>query len=150
MTGAIKKLLLADDDRDDRELFAEALASVDPSIVCQKAEDGKQALQRLAADQYDLPNLIFLDINMPVMSGWEVLKHLKGDSQYANIPVIMYTTASGENEKRIAADLGAICFVTKPDDIRLVKNLQSTVLTGFKEAWTATELCLEITRLFKP
>jgi CheY-like chemotaxis protein len=149
MTGAIKKLLLADDDRDDRELFTEALASIDPSIVCEEAEDGKQAIQRLAAGQADLPNLIFLDINMPVMSGWEVLKHLKGNIHYANIPVIMYTTASGEREKRIAADLGAICFVTKPDDIRLVKNMQWTVLNGFREDWTATQLCIEIDRQLK-
>jgi CheY-like chemotaxis protein len=147
MTGTIKKLLLADDDRDDRELFAEALAAVDPSVICEEAEDGKQALQRLAAEQADLPNLIFLDINMPVMSGWEVLKHLKENRHYAKIPVIMYTTSSGEKEKRIAADLGAICFVTKPDDIKLVKNMQWTVLTGFKEDWTSTEICVEINRL---
>ena len=65
MNVPVLKLLLADDDKDDRELFAEALASLDPSVICNEAEDGKQALEFLANEQSNPPNLIFLDINMP-------------------------------------------------------------------------------------
>ena len=138
------KLLLADDDKDDRELFAEALASLDPTVICEEAEDGQQALEFLANEQSDPPNLIFLDINMPVMNGWEVLKQMKRNSLYSRIPVIMYTTSSGERERRLATDLGALCLVTKPDDFRLVRNLQSIVIKALHEGWDGDVICNSI------
>ena len=141
------KLLLADDDKDDRELFAEALASLDPTVICEEAEDGQQALEFLANEQSDPPNLIFLDINMPVMNGWEVLKQMKRNSLYSRIPVIMYTTSSGERERRLATDLGALCLVTKPDDFRLVRNLQSIVIKALNEGWDGDVICSSINQL---
>jgi CheY-like chemotaxis protein len=63
----IKKFLLTDDDKDDRELFSEALHSVDPTIICQGAEHGRDALRLLTGNGIIKPDLIFIDINMPVI-----------------------------------------------------------------------------------
>jgi len=122
----IKKFLLTDDDRDDREMFSEALASVAPDIVYHWAEDGRHALQLLSSS--DKPDVLFLDINMPVMNGWELLHKLKKDNKYNDIPVIIYTTSSEERDKEIAKDLGALCFVTKPDNFRLMKSILKVVV----------------------
>jgi CheY-like chemotaxis protein len=122
----IKKFLLTDDDRDDREMFSEALASIAPDVVYHWAEDGRHALQLLANN--DKPDILFLDINMPVMNGWELLHKLKKDNNYNDIPVIIYTTSSEQRDKEIAKDLGALCFVTKPDNFRLMKSILKVVV----------------------
>lgn len=122
----IKKFLLTDDDRDDREMFSEALASIAPDIVYRWAEDGRQALQLLSSN--DKPDILFLDINMPVMNGWELLHNLKKDNNYNDIPVIIYSTSSEQRDKEIAKDLGALCFVTKPDNFRLMKSILKVVV----------------------
>jgi CheY-like chemotaxis protein len=142
------KVLLADDDRDDREIFSEALASINQNIVYQGVEDGLKAIEAVS-DSLATPNIIFLDINMPVMSGWDVLKRLKSNSQHVNIPVIIYSTSSGEKEKRIAFDLGALCFVTKPDDVRLIKGMLEIVISNLRDNNVTPQLCREIQRLLR-
>jgi CheY-like chemotaxis protein len=127
MTKA-KKVLLADDDSDDREVFTETLAAIDPGIVCHCAEDGRQALQLLHSKEIGTPDVFFLDINMPVMDGWELLARLKSDSVYKHVPVIIYTTSSVEKDKKVARELGALCFVTKPNNFKSVKSLLKVVV----------------------
>src|SRR5882757_6709540 len=90
--------LLADDDADDKTLFCEALAEIDPGIVCHTAADGKEALAILSRRQSRKPDIIFLDINMPVMDGWQCLGKLKENSEHRNIPVIMYSTSSYQRD----------------------------------------------------
>jgi CheY-like chemotaxis protein len=71
-----KNFLLADDDSDDREMFCEALLSIESTVICHTAVDSREALHML--DELAMqPHLIFLDVNMPVMSGWQCLKFLK-------------------------------------------------------------------------
>src|ERR1700754_352952 len=128
MTPIVTKFLLADDDKDDREMFTEALADLDPGIVCHNAEDGRQALKLLSEDKED-PSIIFLDINMPVMNGWDLLKNLKSDTQLTHIPVVVYSTSSRATDREIARSLGAMCFVTKPDSFKMVKSMLEIVVT---------------------
>lgn len=105
--------LLADDDRDDTEMFSEALAAIDETIVCHCVSDGRQALDTLD-ELVQLPDLIFLDVNMPVMNGWQCLKALKEDDRYYQVPVIIISTSSHERDIEIASELGALCYFTKP------------------------------------
>ena len=65
--NTIKKILVVDDDMDDVQLFGEVIANIEPSIELMYAEDGREALEKLAATTNYLPDLIFLDLNMP---GW--------------------------------------------------------------------------------
>ena len=128
----VKRVLLTDDDRDDRDLFSEALASIDPAIDYHWAEHGRQALQLLDSNAIDKPDIIFLDINMPIMNGWELLSKLKQDSAFHDVPVIMYTTSSEAKDRKIALELGALCFVTKPDNFKSVKSLLQIVVQNIE------------------
>ena len=139
----VKKFLLTDDDQDDRELFSEALASIDPDIVCLGAEHGRDALRLLTNQDSNKPDIIFLDINMPVMNGWELLNTLKKDDTCNNIPVIIYTTSSEDRDRKIARDLGALCFVTKPDDFNVVKDILKVVIRNMNSNSMST-ICRDI------
>ena len=121
-----KKFLVIDDDMDDRELFCEALASIDPDIHCEQAVDGKEALTRLSSKEQ--PDMIFLDINMPIMDGWQFLTHLKKQDGHKDIPVIVYSTSSTLKDKRIASDLGALCFITKPHAYSRLQNILGVIV----------------------
>ena len=138
-----KRFLVIDDDTDDRELFTEALASVDPVIVCDQATDGAEALKRLTTKAIDQPDIIFLDINMPVMNGWQFLTRLKEDDVYKHIPVIVYSTSSTQKDKRIADDLGALCFITKPHAFVKLKHMLGIVVTHVRTA-DFTRICNEV------
>ncbi|MEI9922005.1 MAG: response regulator [Bacteroidota bacterium] len=141
-TSTPRRFLLADDDRDDREMFVEALAALDPHIVCHGVEDGSEALRVLSTTN-SFPNIIFVDINMPVMDGWELLKRLKSDNDYLSIPVVVYSTSSRPKDREIAKDLGAMCFVTKPDNFKLVKGMLKIVVESLEKN-AVTRMCDDI------
>lgn len=116
----IKSILLVDDDNDDSELFLEAVEDLKlpTKVIC--ATNGREALKILKnTDQ--LPDLIFLDINMPIMDGWACLKKLKED--YSGIPVFMYSTSSSPEEASKAYQLGAIKFCTKPPSFIMLREM---------------------------
>jgi CheY-like chemotaxis protein len=125
MTGksidTFKKFALADDDADDAELFCEALAAVNPSIACEHAANGRILLDKIRNQETALPDIIFLDINMPEMNGWDSLTELKKHSSLREIPVVMYSTSSTYRDMQAAKKLGANFFYTKPDNFRQLK-----------------------------
>lgn len=108
-----KRLFLADDDADDRNLFSDTLMRIDSSINCLQANDGEAALQLLTNDIFEKPELIFLDINMPRMNGKQLLSQLKKNSELSGIPVIMYSTFFNEADIAEITRLGAVHHLTK-------------------------------------
>lgn len=122
--------LLADDDHDDAELFNEALTTVNSSIQFHHVEDGKAVFEYLLEGKGSKPDVIFLDLNMPAMSGWQCLAKLKNDASLKEIPVIMYSTSSNPREKEIALELGAVGFVTKPTDFRILTQVLKTIASN--------------------
>jgi CheY-like chemotaxis protein len=108
-------ILLADDDTDDVELFCEALHNVDPKIKCYVAENGLVAMNILRSPDHERPSLIFLDINMPKMNGWQCLKAIKDDRDLQGIPVFIYSTSTLQEDLELALKLGAIGLFTKPE-----------------------------------
>lgn len=119
--------LLADDDRDDAELFGEALAALNRHVDFAHVENGRGVFEYLSNPRNPKPTLIFLDLNMPEMSGWQCLAKLKNDIYFQRIPVVMYSTSSHPRDKEIALDLGALGFITKPSDFRLLKRILQSV-----------------------
>jgi CheY-like chemotaxis protein len=108
------KILLIDDDYDDRAFFCEALDEAAPDIRCYTSADAREALRQLDNKEIEMPDLLFLDINMRGMSGWQCLSILKEHGAYTHIPVIMYSTSSNTEDIEKAYRLGALCFFTKP------------------------------------
>lgn len=123
-----KFFLLADDDTDDTDMFHEALMEVDPSTVFYRATDGRDALAILKKCEQEMPHIIFLDINMPRMDGWECLAQLKASDTYKNIPVLIYSTSAHQRDIDIALELGALCFMTKPSDFKELKKILAEII----------------------
>lgn len=112
--------LLIDDDPDDRDLFCEALYEIDPQIICYAASSGRKALELLEREDVARPDIIFLDLNMPKMNGWQCLSLLK-EQTCQSIPVILYSTTSHIEDLHKVPGSGALCFYTKPNDYKTLK-----------------------------
>ena len=123
------KLLLIDDDSDDRLLFYEAIQEISPEIACITEQDGRKALADLNDTKIDLPDVIFVDINMPSLDGWECLDKIKNAEITKGIPVIMFSTSSAERDSVRAAHSGAVSLLTKPDNFIELKNLLHEIIT---------------------
>ena len=119
--------LLVDDDNDDTDLFQDVLKDIDPSLHFISAVNGQEALELLRNGNGSLPNLIFLDLNMPIMGGKQCLQELKNDDKLKGIPVIIYTTSSHSKDIEQTIQGGAVCFITKPVSVRELKNILASV-----------------------
>jgi CheY-like chemotaxis protein len=109
----------ADDDLEDCDLFKEALQQIDADLKCIIAKDGKEAISFLESTR-ELPQYIFLDINMPIFDGKKCLMEIKKNPRLKDIPVIMYSTTSDTNEIQQYYKLGAHDFLIKPDNFNVL------------------------------
>jgi CheY-like chemotaxis protein len=108
------RVLLADDDDDDRELFEEIISVVNPAIQLQTAVDGLQLMNMLNRENIPLPDVIFLDLNMPGKNGKECLREIKKDKKLQDIPVIIYSTSSYPKDIAETHLSGAQLYISKP------------------------------------
>ncbi len=116
----IISILLVDDDDDCRLLVRDAIESANVKNEVFEVATGEEALafvHRLPpfADK-PRPGLIYLDIDMPGISGLDVLKQLKGEAETEDIPIVMMTAMDDDKEKVEAAHLGANSYCVKPTD----------------------------------
>ncbi|MBS1596556.1 MAG: response regulator [Bacteroidetes bacterium] len=107
------RILLIDDDPEDATLFSIALQSVDSTVVFTHAPNAEAGLSLLFATQ-EIPDYIFLDINMPGMNGKECLTEIKKLPLIKNVPVIMHSTSNYFQDIEDTRALGASCYMTKP------------------------------------
>jgi CheY-like chemotaxis protein len=126
------KCLLVDDDTDDQEIFGLALLQVDPSIECAFANDGTYALKILELDHSYIPEVIFIDINMPRMNGIECLKELKKIKRLNKIPIYMYSTSGDSTIIERCKLHGATDFMVKSASITELEQSLSRILSPFK------------------
>jgi CheY-like chemotaxis protein len=118
-------ILYVDDDNEDCDFFRDAVKNIDPTMQCILASNGKDALLALGSKR-ELPDYIFLDINMPLMNGKACLAELKKSNIYRHIPVIMYSTTSETKEIKECYELGAFDFLIKPNAFqKLCEDLTS-------------------------
>ena len=123
--------LMIDDDEDDISFFEDILRQVDKNITLVRADSGQQAFAQLQSADAVLPDLIFLDLNMPQMSGKGFLAQLQNEKKLAKIPVIIFTTSTLKRDIRETLDLGAVCFVTKPASVHEMKAFIHVVVSNF-------------------
>ena len=119
------KILLADDDADDAEIFYEALCQVDPTSSFYRVETGVDILDYLYDKKNDTPHVIFLDLNMPGMNGKECLAEIKTRPGLKNVPVIMYSTSFQAEDIQETKALGAFEFITKPASVKGLTKILS-------------------------
>lgn len=124
----IMLVFYADDDAEDREIFCEAIQQINPGIKVILARNGHEALQILQSLE-EVPNFIFLDINMPVMSGRECLIKLKSMDRVKVVPVVIYSTTSDQGELRRLILSGAQDYIIKGNSFENVKESIHKVLT---------------------
>ena len=112
---ATHTILWADDDYDDLQMMREILLKKKKDFEIVEVHNGKDALEYLkkAKGNSDLPCLIILDINMPVLDGKETLSILKNTDDYKNIPVVVFTTSESELDKLYCRKFNTE-MVTKP------------------------------------
>jgi CheY-like chemotaxis protein len=109
-----RRLFIIDDDVEDQEIFMEAVREVDGSIQCYSATSGEEALKQLEREVIVLPDLIFLDLNMPKLNGKQILKEIKNIRALRSIPVIMYSTSFAPRDLEEIQNLGAAFHLLKP------------------------------------
>ncbi|MHC0446458.1 response regulator [Flavobacterium sp. 3-218] len=129
----MKTVFLIDDDPDDREIFEESLAAEHPSVLYQQAENGAAAFEKLRSGSFAKPDLIFLDLNMPIMDGRAFLQQIKADPNFKDIPVIIYSTSSSEADKKFAQENHAAAFLTKQYSLSLIRQDIQTAVQNFLE-----------------
>jgi CheY-like chemotaxis protein len=129
ITMQARQIFLIEDDVDDQEIFMAALEELDSKIDCEIAVNGYDGFTKLVNKQVH-PDVIFLDLNMPLLNGHEFLKKIKQEDHLKNIPVIILTTSSNPNTIEEVKQLGAKDLITKPGSFsELTAILQKTLLT---------------------
>lgn len=120
--------LVIDDDPDDQEIFLMCVEKISQDINCTGITDPVQAIAMLAAEQDYTPQYIFIDVNMPKMSGIECLKELKGMNKLAHSKIFMYSTSSARSIQEESKMFGATDFITKPAKLA---ELREKLLAAF-------------------
>ncbi|HMC85645.1 MAG TPA: response regulator [Chitinophagaceae bacterium] len=124
-------LLIVDDDPDDRAFFIEAAKEIDENIDCMTANDGQKALDLLRNSLSFLPDLIFLDIRMPLLNGKKCLLEIKKDERLKHLPVIIYTTSKVVEESIELKKMGAVHFISKPANADEIYYLLSVMIEEY-------------------
>jgi two-component system, chemotaxis family, response regulator Rcp1 len=115
----LMQILLVEDSLADVELTLEALADAKIANEVTVVRDGQAALDHLlgADAESRRPDLVILDLNLPKLSGHEVLAQMRADPELRRVPVAILTTSSAEKDVVKGYDLGANCYLTKPVDV---------------------------------
>lgn len=131
----IRHLFLIENDQDDVDIFCMALSQVDPTINCYTASNGVEATEYLLSGK-QLPDLIFLDVNMPVMNGIEFMKWRQQHVHLHHIPVCVYTTTNNPLTATVMNNLGAARFITKPNKLEEVVRVIREAIAAFPSTKT--------------
>jgi CheY-like chemotaxis protein len=126
-------IVVADDDDDDQLIIKEAIKELNGQIRTTSVYDGKQLLdclnkKGLFAETSGNPDLIILDINMPILNGLDALKALKKHEKFKSIPVFMMSTMRTIERVDTSMSLGAMDYYTKPNHISAFKSILTKIL----------------------
>ena len=131
MMSSQLEVLLIEDDPEDVDLTQEALERSKVMVKLNVVNDGEEALAYLRREgQYQElphPDLIWLDLNLPGMSGQEILREIRSDDSIKHIPIVVLTTSDADEDILKSYQLGANCYVQKPIGIREFQQMLSAL-----------------------
>ncbi|MBB1193688.1 response regulator [Flavobacterium sp. SOK18b] len=122
-------ICLADDDEDDRLFFTDAFDELKINTKVSTFNDGVELMDFLHHPDSILPNVLFLDLNMPKKNGQECLLEIKKDEKFSDIAVAIYSTSSSEEDIELTFINGANIYIKKPNDFERLKKILSEVVT---------------------
>jgi len=129
-------LLLADDDSDDCIFFKDALDELPVSANLITVKDGVELMELLSESQTVLPDILFLDLNMPRKTGFECLFEIKANEKLKHLPIVILSTSLDLKVVNSLYDMGAHYYIRKPGEFALLKKLlhEAILITTQKNA----------------
>ena len=121
-------LLLADDDADDCFFFREALSELPFVSTLITVNDGVELMNRLTNQQHHLPDILFLDLNMPLKTGIECLMEIKRNERLKGLPVVICSTSYNPDVVNMLHASGANNYIRKPAEFSLLKKVIKVAL----------------------
>lgn len=109
------KIVLAEDDKDDQEIFMEALDATEVASEVTTVQNGKELVDILKDGTEPKPDIIFIDINMPIKGGKEALTEIKSDEELKEIPAVMLSTSNNQKDIEDTFNKGASLYIQKPN-----------------------------------
>ena len=132
--GNPKRILLAEDDEDDCILFREALKAYEAPVHFDWVKDGEELMDALKKNFKELPDMIFLDINMPRKNGFECLTEIRQHDDLKMLPVIIFSTSNDPALISWMYNSGANLYLNKPTNfIDLKVKIQKVIMIDWKE-----------------
>lgn len=122
-------IFLADDDPDDRALFEQALDGFSTKHTLNFFHNGKDLLEYFNNPDAEIPDILFLDLNMPYFSGTECLIELRKNSRFRDLPIAIYSTSSSEKDQEDTFVNGANVYIKKPDSFGKLQQVLHEVIT---------------------
>lgn len=129
----ILNILLADDDKDDCLLFKEAVEELPLATSLLSVHDGEQLLEHLLINPSNLPEVLFLDLNMPRKNGFDCLIEIKNHPNLKKLPVIIYSTSYDVELAHLLFTNGALYYICKPSGFDELKKVIHTALQKLRE-----------------
>ncbi|WP_158977952.1 response regulator [Cellulophaga sp. L1A9] len=129
MTDTKLKIWLVDDDEDDRSFFIEGLESLKVNFELKEFTNGKEPICFFEANSSIIPDMIFLDLNMPVMNGIECLEYIRNHEPFKNVIIAMYSTSSSGQDIQCCYEKGANLYIIKPSRFQDLKKCMEKILS---------------------
>jgi len=120
-----KRILIVDDERHITDLLRALLQLSGFNVI--QSQNGAQCLKEV---ELVIPDLIILDIKMPVMDGWQVCEKLKSEDRTKKIPVIILSAYAGKEDRQKSLDLGADQFIAKPFEVPVLLKIVEKLIRG--------------------
>jgi len=121
-------IIFTDDDIDDCNMFADALTEVGINHSLDLFHDGKDLLAHLNKEDTKVPDILFLDLNMPFTNGLDSLKQIRSNKRYRDLTIAIYSTSSSEKDQEETFIAGANVYIRKPNEFSTLKRVLKEVL----------------------
>lgn len=133
------RIILTDDDADDRSFFNEAFSELDLQGELQTFSDGKELMDYLNSVD-GAPDVVILDLNMPRKSGFECIAEIRSNKRFSRTSIAVYSTSSSDRDIEATFNSGANLYIKKPSDYNMLKKIISTVMGTDWSKYTAHPL----------